>query len=455
MTLTPEQRERIQEEQGRINVTASTQPAAAKTLLARSISSLNRLSMVDWRSDLARRGNRIIGDERNMLLTLRLAPELRGLVRFNDFVLRVELTRSPPWRDAQMGDPWTDDDDLSLQAWAQEMEIEIRQRGIVGDSVAVVAKEVPCHPVREYLRALTWDQSPRLHVWLRDFLGAIESADYLGAVGSRWMISAVARIEQPGGQADHVLVLEGPQGGGKSSAARALAVNPRWFADDMPDLHSKDAALQVSGKWIIELAELAAIRRTADVEAVKAFITRTQDVFRPPYARRTVTVPRQCVFIATTNEHEYLRDRTGNRRFWPVRCTRIDLAALIRNRDQLWAEALHRYRAGEQWHLKPDECVLATEMQRDRLLVTELEVEIADYLQRLASQGIHEIDMRRVLIDALHVDSHAADFAERAGRLGPQVAAAMRDSGWNRVRTVGRGAQRRNIYQFAHRGSQG
>src|SRR5690606_11359386 len=147
----------------------------------------------------------------------------------------------------------------------------------------------------------------------------------------------VARVMRPGCKADYVLVLESGQGVQKSKLAAAIAIRPEWFADNIGDIASKDSAIQLAGKWILELAAPSAIR-PAEVEAVKAYLTRTHDVFRPPYGRRAITVPRQCVFLATTNERQYLRDRTGNRRYWPVRCTAIDIEAFERDRDQIWAE---------------------------------------------------------------------------------------------------------------------
>jgi predicted P-loop ATPase len=285
----------------------------------------------------------------------------------------------------------------------------------------VVAQDTPYHPVREYLKALKWDGTPRLQIWLAEYLGAEADPVYLAAVGRKFLISAVARVIQPGCQVDHMLVLEGPQDLGKSRTARALARYPEWFTDDMPDIHDKDAALQLSGRWIVELAELAALRRS-ELEGMKAFITRPVDVFRPPYARRTVGVPRQSVFVGTTNEAHYLRDPTGNRRFWPVPCSLIDIDALECDRDQLWAEALHALHAGEAWHLTREETALAN------------------------AERAKEISTRQVMIEALHLEPDKPDYVERAGRLGVQLAAAMQAAGWRKLRTSGRGSARRTIY---------
>ena len=169
------------------------------------------------------------------------------------------------------------------------------------------------------------------------------------AVAARWLISAVARIQRPGCQADSVLLLEGPQGIGKSTALRVLA-SDEWFADHISDLGSKDSRLELHGKLVLELAELDKIRRSK-IERVKAFITSRTDHFRPPYGRRAETVPRSCVFAASVNDETPLTDETGNRRFWPVRCGAINIEKLAELRDQLWAEAYQRYRDGTPWWL--------------------------------------------------------------------------------------------------------
>ncbi|MGB9331501.1 MAG: virulence-associated E family protein [Steroidobacteraceae bacterium] len=400
----------------------------------------------NWHDALARRGDGYVGDERNVLIALRHAPELLRLVRFDEFSLRAELTRAPPWRTAAASDPWTDADDTALKAWLQDQGVQVRQS--VADCIALVAKDASYHPVREYLGGLEWDGEPRLQTWLAEYLNAQADPVYLAAVGCKFLISAIARIMNPGCQVDYVLVLEGPQGIGKSRTARTLAVRPAWFTDDMPDIHRKDAALQVCGRWICELAELAALRRGAEVEGMKAFLSRPVDVFRPPYGRRAVTVPRQNVFVGTTNEAHYLRDPTGNRRFWPVRCERIDLKALERDRDQLWAEAVQAFRKSEAWHMTDAETELARAEQQERVLVTELEATVAEYLTNLADAGIKEVSAKQVMVDALHLEPDKADFAERAGRLGVQVSTAMQAAGWTKLRTSGRSPNRRTIYRY-------
>ncbi len=402
-----------------------------------------------WRDSLERRGDRIIGDERNVLAAMRIAPELTGLVRFNEFVGRVEFARIPPWRRVFLGDAWADQDDLGLQTYLQAQGIELRQRQSVAECVEAVARDWTVHPVREHLAALRWDETPRLQIWLAEYLNAEGPPDYLATIGAKFLVSAIARIQQPGCQVDHVLVLEGRQGCGKSESVKILGGG--WTTDGLPDLHSKDSAIHLAGVWLVEIPELAAMRRS-DLEVVKAFLSRRTDRFRPPYARRSVDVPRQCVFIATTNEAAYLRDPTGNRRFWPVRCgDRIDLEALARDRDQLWAEALQRFSQGEAWYPNETETLVASVEQEARMLVTTIEEQVAEYLDRQVSAGLDEVTTAQVFAGALGFE--AAQDVERAGRLGRQLAEAMQRAGWQRVRASGRGRARRVIYRLteAHR----
>ena len=189
----------------------------------------------------------------------------------------------------------------------------------------------------------------RLQSRLPDYLG-VDPSPYAAAVGSRWMISAVARVFEPGCKAGCCLILEGEQGIRKSTALRVLA--QPWFTDEIADLGSKDAALQTRGVWVIEIAEIDSLSRS-DVGKIKAFMSRMADRFRPPYGKRPIDSPRQCVFAGSVNHGTYLRDETGGRRFWPVHCKApaIDVDALADARDQLWAEAAHLYFDGKPWRL--------------------------------------------------------------------------------------------------------
>ena len=215
------------------------------------------------------------------------------------------------------------------------------------------------HPVREWLHTLKWDGVPRVDTWLITYCGAVPAnelhAAFIRAIGSKWLISAIARIEKPGCKVDHCLVLEGPQGGGKSTVFAVLG--GEWFTDALPgDLTSKDASDFVAGVWIVELSELNQVKR-ASVETLKSFITRTTERFRPAYGRHKSIFRRSCVFGGSTNQNAYLTDPTGGRRFWPVRIGNINLMALRADREQLWAEALFRYRQGEIWWLTEEQTI--------------------------------------------------------------------------------------------------
>jgi putative DNA primase/helicase len=384
-------------------------------------------------------------DEANVDIALRSAPAIANIVRYNEFSNKIELTRTPPWRDATAGAQWTDRDDTQLMHWLQRETILIRSAPAISRCVEVVAHDAAYHPVKDYLRSLEWDAKPRLATWLTRYLGAKGEEQYLAAVGRRWLVSAIARVMQPGCQADHTLVLEGMQGAGKSRTARALAVKPEWFADRLPDLHTADAAIQLAGCWIVELAELSAVKR-AESEGVKGYLSRTHDNYRPPYGRYRISVARQCVFIGSTNESAYLVDRTGNRRYWPVACGDIDIECLEHDRDQLWAEAFAAYNNGEPWHLDNDERKLAASEQEERVAVTELEQEVATYLERMEAAGVKEIDMKQIMVGALNLEPDKSDYADRAGRYAYAVLGVLRSQGWVKKGATGRGKNRRNVF---------
>jgi predicted P-loop ATPase len=238
--------------------------------------------------------------------------------------------------------------------------------------IDMMAEQNPFHPVQEHLNALPpWDKVERLDTWLRDYCGVIhsdESPNYFAMVaGRKFLISAVARVFEPGCKVDHVLILEGPQGSGRSTAVRILA-GDEFYSDQLSEIGGKDASMQIRGVWIMELAELEPLLR-AESPRAKAFFTRQTERFRLPYGRRLVTVPRQVVFIGTVNADSYLTDESGNRRYWPVLCTKIKLDELRRDRNMLLAEALHAYRAGEHWHLEDKTLIAeATAEQYNRLI---------------------------------------------------------------------------------------
>lgn len=206
------------------------------------------------------------------------------------------------------------------------------------DAIELIAMENAFDPVKDYLDGLNWDGVPRLDFWLRNYIGAADD-EYTSAVGRAVLTGAVRRARHPGSKFDGVMVLEGPQGGGKSTALKILAGGEEFFSDEIAaDVPYKEQQELLQGKWIVELPELVGLSNT-QIGRLKQFISKTRDRGRPAFARSVVELPRRCILIGTTNDAQYLRDTTGNRRFWPVEVGEIDLDALGRDRDQLWAEA--------------------------------------------------------------------------------------------------------------------
>ena len=328
-----------------------------------------------------------LGNVRNLLYAFRNAPEWKKIIAYDEFSAKVITTRSPPWCDRTI-ERWTDDDDTRACEWLQERGIPATV-GIVDRAVQTIARENPVHPIRDYLNAVRWDGKPRLDTWLTHYLG-VKDSPYAQAVGSRFLISAIARVFRPGCQADYMLILEGPQGILKSSALKALA-GP-WFADSISKLGSKDSAIEVAGVWLVEMSELDAMLK-AVLSATKSFVTRRHDRFRPPHAKHVIDRPRQCVFAGTINPiGGYLKDPTGGRRFWPVRCGVIDLEALIRDCDQLWAEAIVRFRGGAPWWLETTELqALATAEQDARFEIDAWTEKVSEWLINRPDVSVGEI----------------------------------------------------------------
>jgi predicted P-loop ATPase len=287
----------------------------------------------------------------NALLALRNDTRLVDLFAYDEMLRAPILTRLVPGQDDEWvaPRPVRDDDVTALQELLQRDGFEKVGKDIAHQAADLRARERSFHPVRNYLAPLEalWDQTPRLKSWLSVYLGAEENA-YHEKIGTMFLVMMVARIFEPGCKADYMLVLEGPQGTLKSTACAVLA--GQWYSDALPDIRTagKDVAQHLNGKWLIEVAEMSALDK-AEASALKAFITRSTERYRPSFGRKEVIEPRQCVFAGTTNESVYLRDKTGGRRFWPVKVTDVDIPALTRDRDQLFAEAVALYRHKTRW----------------------------------------------------------------------------------------------------------
>jgi predicted P-loop ATPase len=282
----------------------------------------------------------------NVLLALQTESDLKGAFGYDE-MLRTEVLLRPLFADDPKFTvrPVTDTDVTAVQVHLQWMGFPRLGRDTTHQAVDKVARENSFHPIRDYLNGLVWDKKKRLPTWLTKYLGAADTP-YTQGIGRMFLIGMVARILRPGCKMDYMLVLEGEQGTFKSSACAILAGD--YFSDHLPNLNDKDASLHLRGKWLIEVAELRAYSRAA-IDEFKEFLVRDTDRYRPPWGRKDVHEPRQCVFIGTTNKLHYLRDETGNRRTWPVRTGIIKPDDLRCDRDQLFAEAVWRFQNGEQW----------------------------------------------------------------------------------------------------------
>jgi predicted P-loop ATPase len=315
-----------------------------------------------WKSMLARTSKgALVANLSNARVALEHAPAWRGIFGYNEFADRLEVVKRPPWM--QPAAPFAlreviDVDFVNTATWLQRNDGINVATNIAHDAVIAEAHRNSFHPVRRYFESLVWDGVPRLDTMLIEHLGA-EDTPLNRMFGAKTMIAAAARVYQPGCKVKTVLALEGPQDMGKSKFCAALVPNPEWFTDTPIEIGTKDALQQLRGVLIVEQAEMATLSR-ADANRAKAFISSNSDRYRPSYGRVSRNYPRQCVFVATVNPgaNGYLRDETGGSRYWPVQCgvgwalgREVDASAVGSARDQLWAEAVTRLKAGEKWWL--------------------------------------------------------------------------------------------------------
>ena len=327
----------------------------------------------------------------NALIALREAPEWQGVLAYDEFALVTMQLKPPPWLKHENNwapQQWTDRDDALTADWLQHQDISVTVN-VAAIAAETVAKDYSFHPIKDYLESLVWDGVERIANFAASYLGA-EATRYHCAVSRCLFIAAVARITRPGCKADYVPILEGAQDRGKSTAIELLFTP--WFSDVLAELGTKDAAMQVRVAWGIEIAELASMSRP-EIERVKAFITRKVDRFRPSYGRRVIEVPRQRVFIGSTNSDAYLKDETGGRRFWPIRCGgSIDLKAIQRDRGQFWAEAVAQLKAGAPWWIVDTGMVnLVRDEQAARYVDDPWQEPIAQFVRSQTDVSVGEV----------------------------------------------------------------
>lgn len=400
----------------------------------------------------------------NASLVLDNHPDWQGVLAYDVFAETVVKRKPPPWEGGVEGE-WTELDDVRLLLWLSP---RIGELGPDNLNRAVIASAHRCevNPLREHLeRAFeAWDQTPRLRMWLFDYLGvgvadlqeqlalaersprkdpeAIASLraeidrtlHYVEMVGVKWMVAAVARVFEPGCRVDNMLILEGGQGVKKSTTLEILG--GEWYTDAALDFANKDSLLILQGRWIVEMAELEGMNK-AETSQTKKFLTQHTDLFRPPYGRKLAKYPRRCVFAGTVNLDAYLKDDSGNRRFWPVRVgEEIRADDLRRDVMQLWGEAVHLYREKVPWWVQASERHYFAEQQEQRFAVDAWEDTILDYVNgkgefgaEMATSRVYAAD---ILGKALKLDKARWD---RQAML--RVVGVLRRHGWIRKREPG------------------
>lgn len=339
-----------------------------------------------------------------------------NVLAYDEFSNAVVTRKFPPW--GGVPGPWTSSDDVRAADYLNHVGIFVSPK-VAGQAVDVAARDNRFHPIRELLRGLKWDGKRRLDNWVSLYLGA-EASPWTKAAGSKWLISGVARIMKPGCQADYLLLLVGSQGTMKSSALRILA-GDEWFTDHISSITSKDARIELQGRWVVELGELSVKRNTTN-EAMKNFLTCRVDTYRPVYGTRTMDFPRQCIFAASTNSFTSLTDESGNRRYWPISVGKVNLEGLRRDRLQLWAEAHSRFNAGESWWLTHELNALAEAEQDKNYAAGCFDDRIMDWCANPKGGGAGRKSIRGKV-----VASEVSEFALGVSVAAPHYARVQRE----------------------------
>lgn len=319
----------------------------------------------------------------NVLIILENDPLLKGKIVYEEFSNRVYTLGALPWERDPKQRIWTDNDDAGLRHYLEKV-YHITGEKRIFDACSLCCHKHSYNAVKDYLNSLpAWDGVPRLDTLFCDYLGA-EDNEYVRAAARKSITAAVARAMEPGIKYDNMLILAGRQGIGKSTLFRMLA--GQWFSDSLETFSGKEACEMIQGVWINEIGELNGLNK-AEINAVKQFLSRVEDIFREPYGRRTGVYPRRCVFFGTSNEHEFLRDKTGNRRFWPVDCEAKppiknvfnDLPAEV---PQIWAEALVVWQLGEPLYLEGEALKISERIQEEHMEQNAKEGIIREFVSR-------------------------------------------------------------------------
>jgi len=370
----------------------------------------------DWELKLLRKRGDLVPCVANVSLILRNDRAWRGVLAFDEFSGRVVKRRAPPYQGGAEGE-WGPIDDTWLGEWVTLTYGSSVSSAVAAEAVESAARAALFHPVREYLGSLAWDGEKRIDRWLVDYCGA-DDKPYTALVGRYFLIALVARVMEPGCKHDNCLILEGPQGQGKSTVAAILG--GEWSSDTDLDLSHKDAMAALQGKWLHEFAEIGSLAR-ADEKKQKSFLSRQIDEFRPVYGRRAIKLHRQCSFVGSTNDEVYLKDPTGARRFWPVAVAVIQAAMLRQFRDQLFAEAAACYAAdGDErrwWPTADEQRDLFAPEQARRTQQESLVDALHDWVYKQGDMVDDVFSIADAVLDGLKLDASklTRDMETRVG----------------------------------------
>ncbi|MDF2873348.1 MAG: hypothetical protein K0R22_31 [Sporomusa sp.] len=345
------------------------------------------------RLDIDKRGKYLSTPE-NAILILQHDPNLSGKISKDDFAHRIVINGDLPWRNLKHGTFWEDDDEACLYNYFSKI-YDISGQGIISNALKEVLMYNRFHPVRDYLNSLWWDGEERIDRLFIEYLGA-EDNEYTRTVTRKMLIAAVARVMVPGIKFDEMLVLVGRQGAGKSYILQKLG--KEWFSDSLTTVQGKEAYEILQGTWIVEMGELSALKK-AEVEAIKQFLSKKVDKFRVSYGKYASNFPRQCVFFGSTNREEFLRDVTGNRRFWPVKIEAQEKNKNVFNDltdseiDQIWAEAAIAWQNGESLYLDAKIKSMALEVQEAYMEESDKSGQVQEYLDKKIPPNWEDLDL--------------------------------------------------------------
>lgn len=354
-----------------------------------------------------------------------------GKIRLNEFAQQPYLYGSVPWENENNCRAWSSHDDSALFSLIQA-DYGLKSRQDFADALKNVSMRNKFHPVRELLDSLTWDGKEHIRSLLPEYLGA-EDSDYTYQVMRLWMLGAVSRVYKPGSKFDYTMILQGSQGIGKSTFLKQMAMDDSWFNDSLDSLDSDKAVQSLTGSWIIELAELKSLARTAGgVESVKRFLTATQDKYRIPYERRADTFYRQCVFAGTTNKDDFLQDETGNRRFLIVQTgvkkpsKSLFVPEIMDAIKLAWAEAVHIWKNEKPQLILPEAYMQeAKEFQEANMADDGKRGIILDYLE-----GKTQVCAREIWFEALEESISPKSY--QTSEINSIIAKVP---GWQRMKT--------------------